>query len=373
MKDFSRGVAPVTLFTLVLTLVCAVSCSSPEREVVTVDVTSLIQQGNYQDAANQLIQSLAKHPNNPDLLYNLAAVQRLQGKIFDARRTIDKAYTADLDDNDINLLRVELTLDAGRTQEAWDQFNAMSQEGRRTVRAQHTLGVIHASMGNWQTAEGSFRAAIGLGDESPSAKAALAFVILKQGRIDEGKKLLEEAESQNDNSSNTLRQLAESYLMIGEADKALDLAQQLIERSDNDARNWSLTGRAQVILLRFGEAESSFTRAITLPNYTLWTRVQYAEMLFANRREDEALAQAIEAERQLKDMNLPVTNPSLYNLLATLYARNGQLLLAQKFLDLSFQVEKRQKNVNALVHQLTEYIENPQADNPQTNQNPQSP
>ncbi len=369
MKDFSRlAVSVIQVISIVSLMVCTIACSSPDEETVIVDVTPLVKAGNLEEAEKQLVQSLARFPRNPDLLYNLASVQRMQGEIFNARRSIEKARAASPKNNAINLLRVELTLDTGRIQEAWDQFNALDPTGRQTVRAQHTLGVIHASMGNWQTAEGSFRAAIGLGDESTAAKAALVFVILKQGRTEEGKKLLQEAETQNDGSSNTLRQLAECYLLLGDAEKTLPLAKQLTERNSSDARNWSLTGRAQVILLRFGEAESSFTRAIVSPNATLWTRVQYAEMLFASRREDEALVQAIEAERLLKEMNLPATNPSLYNLLATLYGRTGQLLLAQKYLDLSYQVEKRQKNVKALLRQLSDYIDNPPDEN-----NPESP
>lgn len=339
----------ILLVSLALSL-CA--CSSQPVDIKTIDVTPLVAQGRLEEAAQEITRAMAEHPNHPGLLYNLAVIQHLQGQLDTALRTVERARQFAPQDDDILLLMVDLLLETGDPQKAWDVFHAMSETKKREARSQYTLGIINSRLGNWTNAENCFRAAAGLGESSGAALAALAFVTLKQGRLEEGKAYLLEAETVKNKSSETIRQIAESQLLIGQAASARDLARKLTELNPNDAGTWSLLGRAEMILLNFGEAESAFTRALNSANATPWTQVQYAEMLFAARREDEALAQATEAETRLMEQNTPLRNPALFNLLATLYAGNGQTLMAQKYLRQSLQIDSTQVKVRQLLQQL---------------------
>lgn len=327
-------------------------CSSQPGETKIIDVTPLVEQGRLDEAAAEITRAMAEHPNHPGLLYNLAAIQHLQGKLDTALRTLERALQLAPQDDGIQLLMVDLLIESGDPQKAWDVFHGMSEAKRQEARPQYTLGIINSRLGNWTNAENCFRAAAGLGESSGAAKAALAFVTLKQGRLEEGKAYLLEAETVKNKSPETIRQIAESQLLIGQAAPARDLARKLAERNPNDARNWSLLGRSEMILLNFGEAESAFTRALNSPNATPWTQVEYAEMLFAARREDESLAQAAEAESRLDAQNVPLRNPALYNLLATLYADNGQTLLARKYLLRSLQADGSQAKVRHLLQKF---------------------
>ncbi len=334
-------------------VIFCISCMNDPVNLKKIDITKLVEQGKLDEAASQLTRYLAEYPNDADLLYNLAVIQKLQGNLDTAERTLKKVLSLSAKDDAANFLLIEIYIATGNVQIAWDNFHKLSESFRQKARPQYTLGVIHAMLGNWQNAEGCFRTAIQLQKDFNAAKAALAFVVCKQGRLDEGKAFLQEAENLVINTPDAYGQIAECHLMLGQAQKSRDIARSLVEKNASDASLWALIGRAEMILLNFGESESAFTRALTSPNATPWTQVQYAEMLFAAHREDEALAQAIDAETHISSLKLPIRNPSLYNLLATLYAKNGQILMAQQFLNRSYQIDPKQVKVRKLLEEIT--------------------
>ncbi|MBN2329866.1 MAG: tetratricopeptide repeat protein [Candidatus Omnitrophica bacterium] len=329
------------------------ACSEKPQDVRVIDVNPLLAEGKLEEAAQEITRALAEYPNNVDLLYNLASIQRLQEKLDTARATLTKALSIKPDDDDANFLLTEILIQIGKVQEAWDRFHMLSDMYRRRPLAQYTLGVIHARLGNWQNAEGCFRAAVELGDKTAAAKSALAFVTCKQGRLNEGRAYLTEAETADDPTPAAMSQMAESYLILEQVQKARDIARQLTQRYPSDAHYWALLGRTEMKLLNFADSESAFTRALTCPNANPWVQIQYAEMLYASHREDEALAQATDAETQISRMNLPILNPSLYNLLAALYAKNDQMLLAQRFLNRSLQIDPTQPRIREILQKLS--------------------
>lgn len=328
------------------------ACNQKAPAPQTLDVGELLKKGDYQAALVQLSGALVENPRDANILYNLALVQRQMGKTEDARRTLSKAQSYAPNDDNITLLLAETTLDRGNEQMAWDEFVKLSEPGRQTHRAQYIKGIIHSRMGDYPQAEAAFRTAALLGEKNPTNHAALAFAVIKQGRVEDGRKILQEAEAMPSPSIDARHQIAESYLAMGDAKKAQEIALALQKERPGDARILTLLGKAEMILLRFGEAESAFTQALSAPNATPWTQVSYAEMLFAAQREDEALAKAIEAEEKLILTGEPVRNPALYNLMATLYARKNQPLLARKYLNLSLQVKPLQPKVVELLRKM---------------------
>lgn len=319
-----------------------------------VDVAPLIAEGRLDEAVATLSDALSRAPRQTDLLYNLAQAQRLQGRHDEARRTALKAAEISPGDDEVHLLLAEIHLELGEIMEVNNRFNRVSSEGRSTPRAQYLLGILSTHLGDLRQAEAALRSAIDLGDASASAKAALAYVVIAQGRVEEGKALLQQAETTPDQSSAAIRQLAECYLKLGDAQRALTLARSLEPEQRNDAQLWALIGRSNVKLLRFGESESAFTRALAAPNATPWHQVQYAEMLFAAQREGEALNQALAAEERLSTLRQPMRDPSLYNLLATLYARRDQGLLAHRYLQMSLRIDSQQPVAQRLMREMQE-------------------
>ncbi len=330
------------------------SCNDPEPQVETLDIEPLVEQKKYDEAISTLKKALTEFPKNTDLLYNLAAVEHMRRNINEALRITQRALNYAPNEDNLLLLASELHLENGHVEESLQFFNRLNEQTQQTARGQWLYGILHSHLRHWQQAEGCFRAAISLDESSSAAKAALALSLIRQNRIDEAKEILQNLEDQDQQSSETLHQMAECYLLLGNAEKAKSLAQQLVEERPNDAQVWSLMGRTEMILLNFGESESAFTRAIAAPNSIPWHKVQYAEMLFAAQREDEALAQALEVEEKLSQNDIQIHNPTLYNLLATLYARKGQILLARKFLNQSLLIDTNQPKVQQLIQQINQ-------------------
>jgi tetratricopeptide (TPR) repeat protein len=332
------------------------SCGSNQPVSKTVDVTQLVDDERYDEAVTLLEQALTDHPTNPDLLYNLASVEYLQNKLSQARDTALKALAYAQNDDGILLLLAEIALDVGRVQEAWDRLLALSQEGRQSANAQLLLGSLHAQQQEWAQAEEAFRIANQLGAPAAMVKASLAYVLLQQQKNVEGQAVLTDADAMLKKSENALRQIAECYLLLKNGQEAKRIAYSLHPEQQNDARLWSIIGRANLLMLSFGEAESAFTRALASQNTTPWNLVEYAVMLVSANREDEALQKAVEAEELLNQSLTRVTNPAIYNLLATIHAKQGQAIAAQQYLERSLAVEPNQPKVQELLFQLTEPV-----------------
>jgi tetratricopeptide (TPR) repeat protein len=345
-----------------LTLVSA--CSKAPAEALSTDIAQLISENKITEADEFIKAALVKNPRDPNLLYNHSVVNRLQGNLVEARSEASKALSYAPNDPSIKLLLAEYALEFGETSDALDIFQTLPAETRAQPRALAVRGIIYTQQRKWDEAILSFQNAIQLGNQSASTYAALANAYVHKGSVDEAKKALQNAESQSPTNPGDIRQIAEAYLAVSDAQKARDLVLPLSKSTPNDARVWSLIGRAEMILLRFSEAESAFTRAITSPNTTPWHLVEYAMMLFAAQREDEALEKAAAAESQLLSQGEQFHNPSLYNLLATLYARDGQWLLANKYLSQSLQIDGNQPKVRELIIKIKEHFN---ADSPAEN------
>ena len=338
----------VVLFNLSLLLLC-LACGPAQQNIEPIDVTALVNAKEY-DKANEIIsKALSENPRNVNLLYNFALIQRLTGDLTEARRNAVRALELSPGDDEVLLLLVELGILENEPKAAWDRLNQMSSSARNQPHALYLTSVIQLQMGALEEAEGSLRKSISLGDVSPLTKAALAFIKIEQGKIEEGQAYLTEAESATEKSDDAIRQIAQCRLALGQAQNALRMAEQLDPEQKRDANLWALIGRAHLTLLAFGEAESAFTRALVCNNTTPWHRAQYAEMLFAAQREDEALTQALQAERELLESASPILDSSLYNLLATLYARKDQMLPAHKYLQLSLSTNPNQSKVRELI------------------------
>ena len=339
------------IFHIALGLLCA-ACGPSQQTADSIDVTALVKARQYEDASEIISKALSENPRNVDLLYNFALIQRLTGDYTESRRNAVRALELSPGDDDVLLLLAELGVLEGETKPAWDRLNQMSASARNKPRSLYLSSVIQMQMGSLSEAEGSLRKSISLGDVTPLTKATLAYIKIQQGKIEEGKAYLAESESASEKSDDAIRQIAVCRLELGQAQNALSLAKRLDPESKRDANLWALIGRAHLALLDFGEAESAFTLALVCPNSSPWHRAQYAEMLFAAQREDEALTQAQAAEEGLLRSGTPIHSPSLYNLLATLYARKDQMLPAHKYLQLSLSTDSNQSKVKELLNRF---------------------
>ncbi len=348
-------------------LIHSTACSNAPDETPQPPIQELIAQNRLDEAQERLRSALIQNPRNADLHYNMSVVQRLQGNLVKARSSASKAFSYAPNDPEVKLLMVEYALEFGETDEALDLYHSLPSEIRVTPRALSIHGILLSQQRKWQQASIAFQNAIDQGSQDPATYAALANSLIQQGEVDQAKTYLQKAESLNPNESDSIRQIAECYLALTDAKKARDLAMPIANDRPNDARIWSLIGRTEMILLRFRESESAFTRALAAPNATPWHKVDYAMMLFAAQRESEALKQAASAESRLAADSIRIHNPALFNLLATLYARDSQWLMANKYLTQSIQVNPNQPKVRELLAKVQTHFNAATGDNGSSN------
>ena len=98
------------------------SCSEPAVQEFNIDVNDLVQQERLDEASAAIAEALVEHPDNADLLYNLACIQRLQGNLVKANNTAERALKINPTDDAIRLLLVEIALDTGKIELAWGSF-----------------------------------------------------------------------------------------------------------------------------------------------------------------------------------------------------------------------------------------------------------
>ena len=230
----------------------------------------------------------------------------------------------------------------------------MSRKTQRSARAQAILAVIQAHRGQWMDAEKNYHTAAELGDRSVVTRASIAFVSIKQGRIEEGKAYLKEAEALPNPSQDGLRQIAECYPRIGERPAGAGTGFGTFSKPPERRAGLVAVGPR-------GDDSAAGFRKRKARSRALWLlRTSHPGRKWNTRsccspaqREDESLTLAIETEAELEQQNEPIRNPALYNLMATLYARREQLLMAHRYLQKSLQVDPRQPRVRALLNKVT--------------------
>lgn len=358
MRNASDRPSPIRKMIRSCTLpLCALAlsfaaCGPGEEAARELDVNSLVEAGDIAAAIDRVSEALRDDSRNVDLLYNFALLQRIEGDYDEAKRNARRALELSPDDSEVMLLMAELNLLQGDSTAALESLNQLNNTQRNKPRALYLASLIHMRQGDWRQAEASLRNARSSGDDSALTQAALAYVLIKQSETDQARGLLEQAEASAAGRGDAVKQIAECYLEFGQAQKALQLAQSMNPEERRDADLWALIGRAQLALLNLGEAESAFTRALVCPNAGPEHRIQYAEMLFAAEREDEAMTHALKAESDILGEGRAMRTPSLYNLLATLYARRGQILPAHKYLSLSLQIDPTQPKAAEILQRL---------------------
>jgi len=121
--------------------------------------------------------------------------------------------------------------------------------------ARASLGIVHASDLRWQDAENDFRRALQLDPNSSSTRSDFAvFVLLPEGKTDEGIVQLSKALELDPLSSARRLHLANALMRVGAYDKARALANDVIAGDPSDEFARQILARASTFERRYGDA-----------------------------------------------------------------------------------------------------------------------
>lgn len=168
--------------------------------------------GQYQDAIKNLSDALAKHPNNPDLLYYMGRACGLLSKhAMDAliAEYPDSARTHQAMAENYYVLR--------QMPQAENEFRAALHE-RPDVPGLHLeLGLVYAGGAQWPKAEEEFRAETKLEPGNAEASYRLGSALLQEGKIHEARTELERADHLKPDMPETLYSLGKAASLDGDA------------------------------------------------------------------------------------------------------------------------------------------------------------
>lgn len=164
-----------------------------------------IETGNYEEAVANLGAALAKHPNDPDLLYYLGRAGGLLSK-----RAIDTLLGAHPDSARAHQAMGENYFVLRQMPQAEQEYREALRQRPDIPGLQMELGLVYAGAAQWDKAEAAFRAEAGRQPGNAEAGYHLGEALLQQGKFHEARAELERADKLQPDMPETLYDLGKA-------------------------------------------------------------------------------------------------------------------------------------------------------------------
>lgn len=316
--------------------------ADPESSYIRLKLVELYASFNrLDDAVSEAQKILTDDPNNVE-------VRRLLGKFyaqyaFDPRGSVDQSML----NSAIEQFERILEIDA-KDQEALLQLSALYSAAQNPAKAEavlkrlleaepdsarglSSLGFLYLTMGDPQRAVGQFERVRELGQADQRALAGLAQAYEQAGENAKAAEIYRELVDEGGSGGNTLparRALANSLLMAGRYDEALEQYQVLAGAEPQNAENHLRLSQIYREKRRFDEARASLQKAASLAPEAMQLDVKYNLVMLLES--EGKSAEAIEAlEQLLKDTHKDRLSPAEKRVRANLYEQLGVLNRSQ--------------------------------------------
>ncbi len=193
----------------------------PEDYSARIDVAQLlIAGGQLQQAEEQTDWLLQNSPQNPKV--HVAAAELLAAKAdFPAAVVqMQKAIALAPDDGNLYLKLALLLLKTGQPDAAEASFSKAVALNPKAVDAWLVMGTYHQASGQYDKAGQDFRRAMDVDPKNPEPRAALARLLLAQGKNAEAEEFLKQAKRDFPDNSTGYRLLGDFYFTTGDLSKA---------------------------------------------------------------------------------------------------------------------------------------------------------
>jgi eukaryotic-like serine/threonine-protein kinase len=258
--------------------------------------------GRREEALAQLLEAIARRPDNDDALRELGSILARQGDFGEARETLARAIAIRPDFWENHAALGRLLLREGRFTDAAAAYERASTLVPDNVNVLQNLGVAWQQAGFDALAILSYERAIRVDPDADAALANLSGIYYRAGRFAEAARALERAVAIVPGDPLLHRNLGDVYRRLGEQRKARDAylagvttAQQLLRVNPRDAGSLALQALCEAKLGRHEEAALHARAAIDLnpADATVHFRAAVAHAL--GGRDQEALAALEEA------------------------------------------------------------------------------
>jgi Flp pilus assembly protein TadD len=191
---------------------------------------TLLQAGRMREAERELREAVRMDPAYGRARTNLGLSLLAQGKFGEAERELREALRLDPYNVSARSNFAVALYTIGKKREAVSEIRKVLRLEPRHARARGNLGIILYELGENEEAEKQLRAALRLDPRQPRARRALGGVLLKQGKLEEAERQLLEALRLQPGDSGAIRDLARIAARRGDAGRALDLLERLVDQ-----------------------------------------------------------------------------------------------------------------------------------------------
>ena len=255
-------------------------------------ILALVKAGDNQAAIAAGRKSTAKYPDEADLQYWLTHALFREDRFIEALSTIDRAIAIDDADPSYYCLRADVLLMLDRFEEAiQDAQAALDMEPDHWHSFEQMIKAA-TSLGRFEDAEGHARELVRLAPTEPTALLAASEFYLSRHQLDQALELvdkvldvdagnrrarhlrgfvlfkmadyrrasedLRQSALHHSDSVSTHCQLADSLLLSGEWDEAIQVAERLIEIDPAHSHAYYVRGQALIELDRHADAVATF-------------------------------------------------------------------------------------------------------------------
>ncbi len=234
------------------------------------------QRGDHEKALDLIGRALNLRPDVPQMLCNLAEVQRAARRPLEAEASTRRALKLCPDYPEALLNLAAALFQQKRFADAEDAARSALRLRPDFVGAHAALADALREQGRLRDAEESYRRVLALASDHDTAMANLGLMLLHIGRMEEGLELCRQAASRSSGEILPRQNLARMLLEYGRLDEAMQILEQALERTPNAAEISLLIGIAWDELGEVAEAANWLNRALHLDDGLLEARVRLA-------------------------------------------------------------------------------------------------
>jgi len=199
-------------------------------------VTILIKQKQNALAQERVQQQLLKAPNNDSYYTLLGGLQLVNKDMGGAEASLQKAVSLNKNNLAALALLPKVELSQGSTDKALATAYKSIQDNPNSVVVYFVAGMLEEAHGNWQQAEKLYQQALQVEPNYPPAANNLAYGMLQHGEnTDVALSLAQVARQKMPDSADAADTLAWAYYQKGAYGLAVDLLEEAIKKSPNDA------------------------------------------------------------------------------------------------------------------------------------------
>jgi Flp pilus assembly protein TadD len=224
---------------------------------------TLIQAGKMQEAEREFREAIRMDPGYGRARTNLGLSLLAQGKFREAEGELREALRLDPYNVSARSNFAVVLYAIGKKKEAASEIREVLRLEPRHARARGNLGTILYELGETEEAEQQLQAALRLDPHNPKTRRALGGALLKQGKLEEAERHLLEALRARPGDTGAIHDLARIAARRGDARRALDLLERLVDQgyggeplaSDPDLAPLRQQPRFQALLRKLRESE----------------------------------------------------------------------------------------------------------------------